>query len=383
MKSIRQLGLTIERSCRQRRWVLRLRHCREQRNAWLRNASALPSDRSLPNRCLLDLSNIAIDGEQGRRFHHLVSLLTHGGYSLSMVPRLSFLQTAHRTFKSTALAQIRPYLGSDSRTRPFDLCLFDKTHPATEAKQSLYVTASCSRSLKAQELPLPYGPFPSVWDEDWESNLTHFRNTERNWRLFFGGHCSESSYAKIRKFQQFPVLNRFATIATTKSFFGNDTLLIQNDTSFARAMRISHDGFVLLDNGLYRTHPKHWLEMIARSDFFLAAPGGDYPLSHNVVEAMAVGTVPVIEYGPLMAPPLTDQKNCLTYQGAEGLRRTLAKIRLMDRQQIAALRTGAAKYYDQHLSASAFTRALKSGSYRGIHMLHYLAPKADLESAAA
>ncbi|MEM6473815.1 MAG: hypothetical protein AAF802_29940, partial [Planctomycetota bacterium] len=372
LSSLRRVGLSAEHFLRQRRWLLQLRRCRRIRQRWFRENEAISLERRSRPRCLLDLSKVAADGEQGRRFHHLVALLIHGGYQLSMVPRLSFLQTAHRGFKLASLQQIQPFRFADL-AQPFDLCLTDRRRPAALAHQTLQVSANRTRPVNTSELPLPYGPYPSVWDDHWESDLDALRKRRRRWKLFFGGHCSKSAYAKIRKYARLSVLDRFEVIETAKAFF-EDTFFIEDDRSFSLAAKRDHKGFVLLDNGIYRTPPGDWLTMIANSSFFLAAPGGDYPLSHNLVEAMAVGTVPVVEYGSLMTPPLQDGVNCIAYRGPRELKSALARIRSMPEASRDQLSNGAAEYYDRHLSAAAFVRAIRSGEYSGIHVLPYLTP---------
>ncbi|MEO1617424.1 MAG: hypothetical protein AAFV88_16350 [Planctomycetota bacterium] len=382
MKSIRKLGLRFERAYRRQRWLLRQKHCRQVRDHWIEFASTLkPPSAHLPT-CLLDLHDIDLDGEQGRRFHQLVSLLTHGGYTIYLNPRLSFLQTAHRAFKAEALRKVRP-LSHLTRPPVFDLYLTDRMPTSDIAEQTMIVTADQTRPIGERELPLPYGPFPSVWNEDWERDLGSHRKTPRTWRLFFGGHCSEASYTKIRKYERMAVLNRFQVVETTKHHFASDIAPIQNDRSFKQLLSMEHDGFVFLDNGIYRTPAGEWLTLLARSRFFLAAPGGDYPLSHNLVESMAVGTIPVIEYASLMTPPLEDGVNCIHYEGKAGLRESLQRVRSMNEMEIERLQEGVIDYYESHLTSRAFVQAIETGLYDCVHMMPYLTPERQQRLVAA
>lgn len=53
--------------------------------------------------------------------------------------------------------------------------------------------------------------------------------------------------------------------------------------------------------------------MLASADFFLCQPGEIMPQCHNIVEAMAVGTIPLTNYPDWLSPPLVDGREALVF----------------------------------------------------------------------
>ncbi len=376
LANLRRFGLAVERTMKQHRWLMRYAHCQRVFHGW---RDAAPED--LPDRsrsCLLDLRRIASDGEQGRRFHALVMLLRRGGYDLAMVPRLAFLQTGHRTFKASALARTRPFLEDQlpADFRPFDLCLSDGTRTHRHARRTVPVLTGTNQPLRPGDLPMPYSFYPAVWDNNEDQRFDDYRRRERVWRLFFGGHCSQASYRRIKKYTRLRPLDRYRVVCEVHRYFTDSTLSIQSDQQLESAQRQRHEAFVLIDNATYRTDASRWLGLLAQSDFFLAAPGCDYPLSHNAIEAIAVGTIPVLEYESLFTPPLRDGENCIAYRGIDGLRHAVARIEMMDQDDILRLRRGVIEYYESHLSPTAFCRDLENQSTLRLHLFPYLTPAA-------
>ncbi len=373
---LRAAGLAVEHTLKQHRWMWRYGHCKRVLRQWLQQQrDHLHSDASA-GRCLLDLRKIANDGEQGRRFHTLVTLLQRGGYQTWMMPHLPFMQTGHRPFKAQALRQVLPFdpfQDRDSR-EPFDLCLRDARGTSRFAKRTIQVLTSPWHVLDASDLPMPYSFYPSVWDHGEDRRLESYRNTNRIWRLFFGGHCSQESYRRIKKYTRLSLVDRYDVVREVERQFAADTLAICSDPELEAAIRTEHDGFVKIDNAVYRTDADRWLSLLAHADFFLAAPGCDYPLSHNAIEAIAVGTIPVLEYETLFSPPLIDGHNCIAYQGTDGLREALTEIRSMPDHQIRRMRSAVIDYYESHLSAEAFCRDLQNEHTHRLHLFPYLTP---------
>jgi hypothetical protein len=94
---------------------------------------------------------------------------------------------------------------------------------------------------------------------------------------------------------------------------------------------------------------KNWLATVAKASFFLACPGVRYPMSHNLIEALAVGSVPITQYPELFFPALEDGKNCLVYRGEADLTAVVKKAMAMDVEQIRQLSAGAVAYYEAYL----------------------------------
>ena len=85
-------------------------------------------------------------------------------------------------------------------------------------------------------------------------------------------------------------------------------------------------------------------------------------MCHNVIEAMSVGTIPLIEYGDRFAPSLRDGVNAICFRGLSGLKDALDRIDRLTTQQRAALRGNVIEYYEQHLRGDRFLAGLRGGT---------------------
>ncbi|WP_149495270.1 hypothetical protein [Roseiconus lacunae] len=377
MHRFRSLHLSIEHAVKQWRWIARLKRTKQIRDHWLwihQTDQATPV-RSATKRCLLDFRRISCDGEQGRRFHALVSLLARGGYQVVMVPRLPFLQTGDRAFKASALNVAEP-LTDDLAAGRFDLCLTDRGTDHPLADRTVQVVTSTRRPVSPRDLAVPYSFYPLIWDNHEDDRFAEYRQRDRVWRLFFGGHCSKASYQRIRKYRRMQPVDRYTTIRQLTDWYGDRTRNIRSDQMLDRCLSQRHDGFVMIDNAQYRSDATRWLELLSSADFFVAAPGCDYPLSHNVIESIAVGTIPLLEYDSLLTPPLTDGVNCIAYRGRDGLCEAIERLDAMSADAIATMRGEVIRYYEDHLSPNAFCQRLESASVNRVHLFSYLTPAA-------
>lgn len=118
-----------------------------------------------------------------------------------------------------------------------------------------------------------------------------------------------------------------------------------------------HD-FVLCETQRSKIPPERWLEAMAKGDFFLACPGVGMPLCHNLVEAMAVGAVPILQYSRYLSPELQDGVNCLSFDDEASLKAVVARVLAMGDDEVRTLRAGVKAYFDQNQSPGRFSEKL-------------------------
>jgi glycosyltransferase involved in cell wall biosynthesis len=109
---------------------------------------------------------------------------------------------------------------------------------------------------------------------------------------------------------------------------------------------------------------ERWLEALSKADFFLACPGVGMPLCHNVIEALATGCIPILQYADYLPPPLQDGVNCLAFKTSAELQEIAARALTMSPGQIHTLRGNVRAYYDGFLAPKRFTEKLFSGLRR-------------------
>jgi glycosyltransferase involved in cell wall biosynthesis len=96
--------------------------------------------------------------------------------------------------------------------------------------------------------------------------------------------------------------------------------------------------------------PDQYLAAIAGADFFICPPGWSMPHSHNLVEAMSVGTIPITNYNDYIAPALVNNVNSLQFHDAESLSEAIDTALNMPAHHVREMREQALLYYDEVLS---------------------------------
>ena len=88
------------------------------------------------------------------------------------------------------------------------------------------------------------------------------------------------------------------------------------------------------------------------------------PVSHNLIEAMFCGAIPITNGGAFMAEPLKNGETCLEFQNAEGLVSVIERALSMDEREVEQVRNSVRDYYDRFLEprvcAETFLRSHSS-----------------------
>ena len=96
-----------------------------------------------------------------------------------------------------------------------------------------------------------------------------------------------------------------------------------------------------------------FLARLAGADFCLCPPGCGMPHSHNLIEAMAVGTIPITNYAQFMSPPLRHGVDCLAFETLDELDRVLELLATIDQATVTRMRQGVMDYYARYLAPPA------------------------------
>ncbi len=180
---------------------------------------------------------------------------------------------------------------------------------------------------------------------------------ERERCLFFFGNMDRAAYDRPEPRSVFGCYTRielFDMLRTkyTERVFEPDRLADVDD-------RGDRD-IVLVGRQREYIPPTQLLQVLAGYDLFLAPSGVVMPLCHNVVEAMAAGCIPVLQYPHLMEPPLEHGVNCLAYSNAEQLHAILKRVPVLSALEIIAMRQQVLAYYQKYLTPEAVVAKLEA-----------------------
>lgn len=202
----------------------------------------------------------------------------------------------------------------------------------------------------------PYMLHPKYYTDGRYLKVSGYRSKSRNIGLFFSGNYDER-YSNPAIFEKYGTLQRTAILDLLLDRLPADRIF-RTSSEFASELETQNlqTQFVFVDNlkGT-RVAKGRWLETLAQCRFFLACPGVDMPLAHNLVEAMSVGCVPLTQCGDFFDPPLRDGHECIAHSGDDVVEKAQTVLS-MDPSQIERLRANVIAYYERYLSVDAFRR---------------------------
>jgi hypothetical protein len=211
----------------------------------------------------------------------------------------------------------------------------------------------------SQPILMPYPVHPVHDGPDLQERLQKYRVSERRMRVFFSG--DSEGYASNRIAYPKPKLPRLDVINTVLQNMGDKVMLVHGEQQLDRLCASGYvDKLLIMDQSQPRIDERHWLQTLATSDFFLCPPGFVMPMCHNVIEAMAVGAIPITNYPEWLDPHLEHGKNCIAFDDKVDLIDKLNQVLRMDGDEIARMRRQVIDYYDSYLTSRSFVRRVEA-----------------------
>lgn len=308
-----------------------------------------------------DLADPAIDAVGGRYYFSLVRDFIDAGYFPVFV--------AHRgTLASFGVGRVKPLLLGErlgvvdavaDLTEPF-LLVTDRAE-AEEGQASRVVRVDYARRIAQgpDELPFPVFVHPRLASGP---SLPFAYDVEalRPARIFFGGNTEEGKYDRNVIGEVYSMLTRREMLEIAVAEVGEADVHRPREAGEWLASQAPH-ALVLCETQVCKIPSERWLEALAKGDFFLACPGVGMPLCHNLVEAMAAGSIPILQYARYLTPRLQDGVNCLAFTDADSLRQAVARARAMSPQEVLALRQRVRVYYDEFMAPGRLAGRLLHG----------------------
>lgn len=184
-------------------------------------------------------------------------------------------------------------------------------------------------------------------------------NNQKNVRLLFSG--SWRGYSGGMATSQFGLLDREKIINVFREH--PNTTVIRTGEEFEALLRQSSSTrFYMVDTQHYRIPAERWLETLSHVECFLCPPGVMTPMSYNAVEAMALGTIPLINYGKWFHPRLIDREGCITFRTIEDLNARLDELATISSSDLVNIRSGCLSYYETYLRVEAIGQRIADRS---------------------
>ncbi len=321
--------------------------------------------------CYFHLAGEALLGEGGRLIFWLINTFIQAGYhcfvdrSLTnkslpdLAKRTCFLRRVHLVENPTQVPKPAIYI-TDSPTRASG---GSEWHKEIRIRFDVF-----SSYFFEKPLVLPFAIHPVHYFHGNHLRLGTYRNSVRNIRILFSGDFKGYHKSLVRypntKLPRSKVIEILCRELPLKVFF------VQTNEELANVLdQGCPHKCVLLDTSRLWIQDKIWLEILARADFFLAPPGIVMPMCHNIVEAMAVGTIPITNYPEWFDPDLRERFQCLCFDDASSLLSAVEKALEMPADRVASMRRHAVTYYEEHLAPQVFVGRVESHPLRRLTLL--------------
>lgn len=182
-------------------------------------------------------------------------------------------------------------------------------------------------------------------------NIEYQTNNRSN-TLFFSGNFNPKHYARFSKTGIFDMPNR---IEIFDHLLQSGLDMVRNPDATQLETAFFNHQVVICNTDCCKIPHEKWRFVLSRMDFVLCMPGIIVPFCHNIVEAMSVGTVPVLheDYANLFRPPLKNKQDCMTFTGLGDLEEVCENALKLPEAEKTMLRAGVARYYKAHLTPRA------------------------------
>lgn len=205
---------------------------------------------------------------------------------------------------------------------------------------------------------IPIGMHPNMYKRGlWNAPVSV---AERKRSIFFAGNFNAAVYKRLSKNKKFDMVDR-VEIGRMLGKLPNCTFPKSYDELIANHA----DGRIdIVQQANFKVPMEMLRPIIARYAYFIACPGVDMPLSHNLIEAMSVGAIPIIhqEYSDMLVPQLQDMNNALIYNN-DNFMEVIQKALQLGQDQIAEMSEKVTAYYDLHLTPKGIVEKLISPDF--------------------
>lgn len=184
--------------------------------------------------------------------------------------------------------------------------------------------------------------------------------------LFCYGNFDDKAYLEIER-TNFNVINRYVLY----DFFQAQpqfNLIKSSDNLDVILSGKPLGEYFFAEKYIYALPMKDVQTVLSKFRYFLCCPGVIMPLCHNVIEAMSVGTVPVIqqEYANVMYPNLVDEKNAIIFEDLEDLKYILKnQLFSIASDNYQSMSNNALQYYKDFLSPESVVKNINENLKNG------------------
>jgi len=217
-----------------------------------------------------------------------------------------------------------------------------------------------TKNNKTNHIVMPYFMYPRIYNSFYKK-INILKKPNFNIRIYFSGSVNEEGYRNFywkKEPEKFP--DRIKIINFIKKEFGSEIYFINSkkdlkSSAFLKKKII----FCLHENVIkkttYKLNFKENFNLLSLSCFNLNCPGVVMPLSHHLIEAIKVGSIPITSCNNLILPNLNNE-NSLIYSNLDELKNKINEALNMKEDEIIFRRSKVQEFYKLNLSPESFKK---------------------------
>lgn len=204
---------------------------------------------------------------------------------------------------------------------------------------------------------VPMSFHPNMYHLGFWNSAVQYKEKRHN-ALFCFGNFDETEYQQIKN-THFKSLSR----PELHSFFKKQPgyISLNHKKELEEENLDFNKKFVFAFKENYQIKMQDLRSHLSMFDFFLCCSGVVKPICHNVIEAMSVGSIPIIEkeYAEVLYPNLEHKKNAIIFENLTHLSTILnEELFQMSQDEIAQMRKNVFEYYQDFLSPKGMIKNL-------------------------
>lgn len=173
--------------------------------------------------------------------------------------------------------------------------------------------------------------------------------------VILSGNFEKNIYDTPTLTEKFGVLNR-SVIHDEIIKLESCVLISGSELSKNLASKIYLEKLILMKWQSGAISSEKWRYYLSTAKFIFCAPGMTMPLCHNVIEALSVGTVPILNYANWLNPSLVEGVNCFFYSDINSIGTVVKKALAIDKEQYKIIRDNCIDYYEKYYAGFDFEK---------------------------
>ena len=214
---------------------------------------------------------------------------------------------------------------------------------------------------------VPMTMHPLFYHNNYWNKKVHFvKNRKKS--IFMAGNIDKNTYSAFNK-TPFEMESRIAVVDYLNK--SNRLKGINSNSDLNIFFKSDDDNACIILDSRENSIKMYELRNIIRHFYFyLALPGVIMPHSHNIIEALSVGTIPIIheKYAKLMSPKLEHMKNAILYSSLEDIEIKMDLSYNLNDEVLHELKNNVYQYYKENLTPKSVINKITQNSFDLIYL---------------